>query len=142
MIIKKITKIKNTGILHDFNWSNLKLKDNTVNPDFKTINLIFGWNGTGKTTLSRVLRNFELGKVCKKLEKYRNSEYEIELTDGSKLSHIDLENKKNIRVFNKDFIEENIFQDIEQDGRSVRPIYYLGDKKIELIQERKGREEK
>jgi len=144
MIIKKITKIKNTGILHDFNWSNLKItmENNTTNLDFKKINMIFGWNGTGKTTLSRVLRNFELGKVCKKLEKYKNSEYEIELTDDSKLSHLDLGYKKNIRVFNKDFIEENIFQDIEQDGRSVMPIYYLGDKKIELIKERQEKERK
>lgn len=143
MIIKKIIKIKNTGILQDFNWSNLKIStEDARDLDFKEINLIFGWNGTGKTTLSRVLRNFELGKVCKKLEKYENSQYEIELANGSKLSHLDLENKKNIRVFNKDFIEENIFQDMEQDGRSVKPIYYLGDKKIELTQERKEKEKK
>lgn len=143
MIIKKITKIKNTGILQDFNWSNLKIPARGARDlDFKKVNLIFGWNGTGKTTLSRVLRNFELGKVCKKLEKYENSEYEVELTNGSKLSHLDLGHNKNIRVFNKDFIEENIFQDTEQDGRSVKPIYYLGDKKIELIQERKEKEKK
>lgn len=143
MIIKKITKIKNTGILQDFNWSNLKIsaRDNR-DLDFKKVNLIFGWNGTGKTTLLQVLRNFELGKVCKKLEKYKNSEYEIELADGSKLSHLDYGHKKNIRVFNKDFIEENIFQDMEQDGKSVKPIYYLGDKKIELTQERKEKEKK
>lgn len=143
MIINKITKIKNTGILQDFNWSNLKIPaGDTRDLDFKKINLIFGWNGTGKTSLSRVFRNFELGKVCKKLEKYRNSEYEIELADGSKLSHLDLDSKKNIRVFNKDFIEENIFQDIEQDGSNVKPIYYLGDKKIELTQERKEKDKK
>jgi len=143
MIIKKITKIKNTGVLHDFDWSNLKISaKNTKDLDFKKVNLIFGWNGTGKTTLSRILRNFELGKVCKKLEKYKNSEYEIELADSSKLSHLDHGHKKNIRVFNKDFIEENIFQDMEQDGSSVRPIYYLGDKKIELIKERQEKEGK
>jgi len=144
MLIKKITKIKNTGILQDFNWSNLKItpEDNTANLDFKNVNLIFGWNGTGKTTLSQVLRNFELGKVCKKLERYKNSAYEIELTDGSKLSNLDIDNKKNIRVFNKDFIEENIFQDMEQAGKNVRPIYYLGDKKIELVKEHKEKEKK
>ena len=143
MLIKEIRKIKNTGILQDFNWNSLKISPKGVRYlDFKKINLIFVWNGTGKTTLSRVLRNFELGKVCKKLEKYKNSEYEIELVDNSKLSHLDLGDKKNIRVFNRDFVEENIFQDIEQDGRSVKPIYYLGDKKIELTQERKEKEEK
>ena len=143
MLIKKIPKIKNTGILQNFNCNNLK--DSTKSTgyfDFKNVNLIFGWNGTGKTTLSRVLRNFELGKICKKLEKYKDSEYEIELADGSKLSHLDLGDKKSIRVFNKDFVEENIFQNMEQDGKSVKPIYYLGDEKIELTQERKEKEKK
>lgn len=135
MKIKKISKIKKTGILQDLNWSKLP-----SDSKFKSINLIFGWNGTGKTTLSRVLRNFELGKICKKLEKYPNSEYEINLASGSKLSHRNLGPKNNLRVFNKDFVEENIFQDIEQDGNRVKAIIYLGGKKIELAKERKEKE--
>src|SRR3990172_9063255 len=99
MKLKRITKIKNTGILQDLNWENL-----SSDRDFNDINLIFGWNGTGKTTLSRVLRNFELGEICKKLIKYVSSEYEIELERGSKLSHTDLTTKKDLRVFNKDFV--------------------------------------
>ena len=105
--------------------------------DFKKINLIFGWNGTGKTTLSRVLRCYELGEKCKKLSKYKDSEYEIGLQTGSTLTESGFLPKQQIRVFNKDFIEDNIFQDKEIDGGNITPLYYLGSEKIELTKERK-----
>ena len=136
MKIKKISKIKDVGILQDFNHSNL------TSPEFKDINLIFGWNGTGKTTLSRVLRCYELGEVCSKLKKYSSIECDIELGSGSKLSQNDFTTKQQIRVFNKDFVEENIFQDKNQDGGNVKAIYYLGKEKIELVKEREDKSKK
>lgn len=138
MIIKRITKIKNVGILSNLDGNNLKTPD----LDFKAINLLFGWNGTGKTTLSRVLRCHEIGDVCAKLIEYTNLESEIKLEDGSSLSNADFTIKQNIRVFNKDFVEENIFQDADKDGGNVKPIFFLGKEKIELIKERKDRDEK
>ncbi|HEY9481197.1 MAG TPA: AAA family ATPase [Candidatus Paceibacterota bacterium] len=138
MRIKRITKIKKTGILHNFDGSNL------LNPDlnFKEINLIFGWNGTGKTTLSRILRCYEVGEVCNKLKKYTELECDIELDTGGNLSQADFSSKQQIRVFNKDFVDENVFQDKEQDGGNVRALFYLGKEKIELTKERKEREDK
>jgi len=47
-MISKINKIKNLGLVFsNYTW------DSTI-PDFKQFNLIYGWNGTGKTTLSRL----------------------------------------------------------------------------------------
>lgn len=138
MKIKRIIKIKGVGILQNLNTNNLSIPD----LDFKNINLIFGWNGTGKTTLSRVLRCYELGEICTKLQKYPSMECDIELDNGSRLSQMDFTTKKHIRVFNKDFVDENIFQDKEQDGGNVRPFYYLGREKIELTKERKERDSK
>lgn len=138
MKIKRITKIKNTGILINLDGSNLVTPDF----DFKTINLLFGWNGTGKTTLSRLLRCYELGNTCIKLKEYTTLECEIKLEDGSSLSHTDFSNKQSIRVFNKDFIDENLFQDASKDGGSVKALFYLGKEKIELTKERKELDEK
>lgn len=51
-IIHRISRLKDCGIYRNFAWpSDL--------PDFGRFNLIYGWNGTGKTTLSRVLRCLE-----------------------------------------------------------------------------------
>jgi len=138
MKIKRITKIRNTGILQNLDGSNL------LSPDlnFKDINLIFGWNGTGKTTLSRILRCYELGEVCNKLKKYTDLECDIELEDGNRLSQTSFATKQQVRVFNKDFVEENIFQDKDQDGGNVRPLFYLGKKNIELKKERKEKSDK
>lgn len=138
MKLQKIVKIKNTGILSNLDGSNLTTPD----LDFKDINLIFGWNGTGKTTLSRVLRCYELGDTCLKLKDYTTLECEFKLTDGTSLSQNDFTTKQNIRVFNKDFIEENIFQDANTDGGNVKPLFYLGKTKIELTKERKELDDK
>ena len=99
-VVKTIKKIKNTGILYNLNNRNLTSPD----LDFKKINLIFGWNGTGKTTLSRVFRSFELGEKTETLERYENCEFQIELDSGILLDQKDFSKNRNIRVFNKDFI--------------------------------------
>ena len=52
-ILKKITKLKNLGVYTDFSWGNL--------PEFKQYNVIYGWNGTGKTTLSKLLGSLNNG---------------------------------------------------------------------------------
>lgn len=52
-MISRIRQIKSFGVFSDFQWP-------VGLPDFKQYNLIYGWNYSGKTTLSRVFRCFEL----------------------------------------------------------------------------------
>lgn len=54
-MISKISKLKDFGIFHDFTWK-------TELSDFKKFNLIYGWNRSGKTTISRVFASCE--KKC------------------------------------------------------------------------------
>ena len=54
IMIKKINKIKDFGIYSDYRFA----REHT--PEFKKYNLIYGWNYSGKTTLSRIFRSFEL----------------------------------------------------------------------------------
>jgi len=49
-MIKKIKKIKHFGVFTNYQ-TDSKL------PEFKKYNLIYDWNASGKTTLSRLLRH-------------------------------------------------------------------------------------
>ncbi len=51
-MIAKISKLKNFGIFHDFSWK-------AELPEFQRFNLIYGWNRSGKTTVSRVFASCE-----------------------------------------------------------------------------------
>lgn len=99
-MIKKFSKI-NYGSYQNFLWSDSL-------PEFKTLNILYGRNYAGKTTLSRILRSFEIKEPHKD---YSNANFEIKLENDGILneSHITDENKNLcIRVYNKDFVRENL----------------------------------
>jgi wobble nucleotide-excising tRNase len=54
-MLKKIDFIRNAGLYRSFNWGTL--------PELKRFNLFYGWNYSGKTTLSRILQSLERGVV-------------------------------------------------------------------------------
>lgn len=119
-MIKKINKIKDFGIYKDYKFSH----ENT--PEFKKFNLIYGWNYSGKTTLSRIFRSFELKNFSSGFE---SSEFEIEDVDGNKFSQSDLMNNTlTIRVFNSDFIEDNL----KWTNEKFNPIFILGEENITI----------
>lgn len=112
-MIKRIIKIKNCPSFVDFTPA-------TDLPDFLKFNLVYGWNGSGKTSLSRILRSFETGRCY-----YNDSicpEFELKLDNDTTIKHTNLAGFNQIRVFNKDFISENV----SYDGCSAKPIFYLG----------------
>ena len=115
-MIEKIKKIKDFGVFNNYQAS-------ADLPDFKKYNLIYGWNATGKTTLSRLFRCFELQAMH---DDFSQAVFQLQ-TDSGIISSEDLSKKLNIRVFNKDFIDENVFTEDD----TSRPIYYLGKEDIE-----------
>lgn len=114
-MISKIEKIKNLGIFTDYKW------DSDL-PEFKRFNLIYGWNGSGKTTLSQLFASFETDKS----EIYPELEYKVQ-TDEGDFTQKNIFNKK-IRVFNQDYISENI----EILSGKAKPIFILGKENKEL----------
>lgn len=116
MAIERISKIKSHRIFRGFAWSHDLL-------DFKEKNLIYGWNGTGKSTLSNLFRSIE--------KRIPIAEGEVEFVisgdkvDGAALSTF--QGLPHIRVFNRDFIADNVFT---SDG-AVTPIFFLGEESIE-----------
>lgn len=123
-MITKISKLKNFGIFHDFSWK-VEL------PEFKKFNLIYGWNRSGKTTLSRAFESCE--KKCNydndKFNQYpENGEFEIK-TNENTIKNTDVAtNVLPIKVFNQDFIEENISFDPSD---SCNSIIYVSEEDIE-----------
>lgn len=116
-MIKKITKIKDFGIFQNFNW------DSSI-PEFKKYNSIYGWNYSGKTTLSRIFRCFELHVLH---DDYDSGIFEIENDEGVKYDQSNLNPLFDVRVFNSDFVEDNL----KWEG-DIEPILILGEENIKL----------
>ena len=119
-MFKKVSTLKNFGIFRNFEWS-------SDTPDFSRFNLIYGWNKSGKTTFSRAFVACE--KETTEFKQYpTDGEFEIE-TESEAISHSNCQNgTKQIKVFNSDFIEENVSFDPRNPSN---PIAYVGEEDIE-----------
>ena len=134
-MIKKINKLKNFGTYLDFISDN----KNNINPyqDFNKYNFFYGWNYSGKTTLSRLFRFIEQKKLN---SDFQNIEFEISLSDGNKITHKNLEkNNLKIRVFNEDYVNDNFRWNDE--NHKISPVLILGEENIKLQEELKQKEE-
>jgi len=119
MSITSITHLRDCGIFRDFTWANDL-------PEFGQYNLIYGWNGTGKTTISRIFRALEMIKkpdICQVTIKI--DKVDVKGEDFPKRS-------LPIRVFNRDFISENVFR---VDGKDLPGIFIIGRENIEKQEE-------
>ncbi|AEN73390.1 hypothetical protein Rhom172_1468 [Rhodothermus marinus SG0.5JP17-172] len=116
--IKRISLLRDCGVFRDFQWP----KDL---PEFGRYNLIYGWNGTGKTTLGRILRCLEKRTEPQGKVKVVIDESEI---SGDQFPEFELP----IRVFNRDFINENVFP---VGGGALPPIFVLGEKSVQKQKE-------
>ena len=113
-MIKRIKKIKNFGIFNDYR------PDGNLQ-EFNDKNIIYGWNYSGKTTLSRLF-SF-LDKENSIDNEFSDVEFEVELTDTTKITH---ENRNvsplSIKVFNSDFIFENL--QFESKDKKIKGITF------------------
>ena len=116
MRIEKINKIVGYRIFRDCYWP-------AMLPEFTSYNLIYGWNGTGKTTLSNVFRRLEQRRQLGQGEADLSIDGRI-ITDKEFATNLAL---PLIKVFNKEFIDENIFNTAD----NVTPIFILGKDSIE-----------
>ena len=118
-MIKRISYIRNFGVFQDY-----KRTGNIG--DFKKLNIIYGWNYSGKTTISRLFNCLEKGELHKD---YPNCEFEVTDQDDKKYSENNLTIPgREIRVFNSDFIHKNL----KWDGEAIDPILLLGEESIEV----------
>jgi wobble nucleotide-excising tRNase len=91
--------------------------------NFKKLNIIYGRNYAGKTTLSRVFRSFEKGEIPWRFD---GASFSVRGEHGE-LSHQQLSGHNyNIRVYNKDFVAENLSFLTDQRGGSVETFAIVG----------------
>ena len=118
--VKKIESIGNMAVFHDFKWRET-LNDIAA---FSVINIIYGRNYSGKTTLSRIFRAMETGRLS---ERFDNPSFDVVMVDDTHITQADLiSHEKNIRVFNEDFIRDN-FHFIANPDDGIEPFAVLGD---------------
>lgn len=120
-MLKKITKVKHFGSFKNFTW------DETI-CEFKKQNIFYGWNYSGKTTLSRLFRCLEKKELLED-DGFKDGEFKILLEGDEEITQKNFLTKNlAIRVFNQDFIDDNIaFKESE-----AHFILIAGDEKIEL----------
>jgi|GEM_PF-1366375 len=119
-MLRRIDTIKKFGIFSDFNWQAQFGK----NFDFKERNLIYGWNYSGKTTLSRLIASIGRPEIA---GKYQNTEFEYTFESEPKKSSKNLgqENRSNdVIVFNQDFKKEYFFWEIDE-TKGIEPIKFV-----------------
>ncbi|MEX1027703.1 MAG: AAA family ATPase [Candidatus Paceibacterota bacterium] len=94
-------------------------------PEFRRYNLIYGWNGTGKSTVARLLRSFELGEMPVSEDDF---DFSITCSGGATLSPSELAKAPlSVRVFSEDFVSDNL----SFDGASVSPLLILGTENVD-----------
>ena len=119
IVVNRFSRLRAPGVFHDFKWP-------TDLPEFGRYNLIYGWNGTGKTSLSKILRALEL---------------RTDLSTGQAVLRIQGTDVKGeafasrtmpIRVFNRDFVNESVFRSA---GGLMPPIFVVGKESAEKQKE-------
>ncbi len=127
--IESIRHLKNVGIFSDINRDMFPYV-------FRKFNLIYGFNGCGKTTLSRLFGMLSENRITENLPD--NAEFSFALSDGKVPSHdnFDCALNRHIAVFNEDYIERSLTW---KEG-TAQPIIYLGTEQVELASELKALE--
>jgi len=123
-MIKKVD-INNFGSFSEYSW------DSTISQDytFKDVNIIYGRNYSGKTTLSKVFRCLE-----KKIlhADYDNPDFKVILDDDVEITCSNLgKNNLNICVYNTDFVKDNLNWLHNEDG-TIEPFAILGGENNEI----------
>lgn len=118
-MISKINRIKSLGLVFaDFRWP-------AGTPTFKKVNLIYGWNGCGKTTLTRLFDDLNSADPEGDLE------YEVEAADGRSFERSEAFPQR-VRVFNQHYVDANLRV---LDSSTNKISILLGEGNQELLSE-------
>jgi wobble nucleotide-excising tRNase len=117
MRIARLAKAHGYRIFRDFSWPATGLHD------FSRYNVIYGWNGAGKTSLSTIFRHLQLKQPL--------SEGQVQvLVDQAIVNGADFGTAPlpALRVFNRDTVDRSVF---ESAGQQLPPVFFLGEDSVE-----------
>ena len=116
MRVERFARIEGCRVFRDFRWP-------ADLPGFDEKNLIYGWNGTGKSTIASIFRAF--GDRAPMV-----SGEAVITVDGRPIHTSSLGGDAalpQVRVFDRDFVDQNVFTT----DSVVAPILFLGRENIE-----------
>jgi wobble nucleotide-excising tRNase len=116
-MITKIDKIVDFGNFKNFDWNIIPEIE-----DFKEKNIFYGWNYSGKTTLSRLFSSLRDRAIH---PDYKNANFRISfdlgIVDNTTLSTFPYQ----VEVFNSDYIRENLRWEYDEDINAI--FFEVGD---------------
>ena len=125
----KAIEINNFGYFKDFNWKkDVGNYTTDITAKFSEINIIYGRNYSGKTTLSRIINCLDKKVVH---PDYINSNFEIILEDSTSIKSDNLYNTLNVKVYNSDFMKEKLKWFYDK-NYGIEPFTILGEKNIDV----------
>lgn len=122
-MINRIETINKFGIFKNFTWNSADIKD------FNYKNIFYGWNYSGKTTLSRIFSSLRDRKIH---ESYSKSSFKVKTVNGEFDSN-NLESfPYNLLVFNSDYIKDNLSFSNKNDTNTESNVilFEVGDNAI------------
>lgn len=127
-MIKRLD-IANFGSFSGFHWKTSLREGQTIS-EFRRLNILFGRNYSGKTTLSRIFRSFEVGRMP---ENYQDPDFEIAVGSQTLTREHVGSHHLDIRVYNTDFVSENLSFLVDSTEGEIKPFAIIGseNKKIE-----------
>tara|TARA_R110002111_G_scaffold237579_1_gene298896 strand:+ start:2295 stop:4661 length:2367 start_codon:yes stop_codon:yes gene_type:complete len=136
-MIKCISKIHKLAVFSGFSWE-ASVLDGDKRPVYcKQLNIIYGRNYTGKTTLSRIVRSLETGHLS---DRYIDPNFEVEFTDNISATQGDMTSHgQEIRVFNEDYVRENL-KVFQQDDEDIAAFAVLGQENKTLAESLEAKE--
>ncbi len=124
--------IKNLAVFKDFVWKDCVKTQEGKKINLSDINIFYGRNYSGKTTLSRIFRAFETGTIT---DKYLLPEFSLkEKGENTPITQNDISKKRDFRVFNEDFIKENLSFIVDPE-KEIKSFAILGDDNNRILGE-------
>lgn len=121
--------IASFGSFSDLIW-NKSIRDDGKNiKNFKRLNLLYGRNYSGKTTLSRIFRALETGRLP---PNYTSPSFTV-YGDNGNVTQTDIETHGyDIRVYNRDFVNDNLSFLVNQASGEIKTFAIVGEKNKEI----------
>lgn len=119
MKLERFGKIRNHRIFRSFSWTNSLA-------DFARFNVIYGWNGTGKTTLSGLFKALQLRSNL--------DEGDVEFVFSGQTvlgRNLAVSPIPQVRVFNRDTVARSIFELAGDPSSQLPPVYVFGEESAE-----------
>lgn len=117
--IQKVNYLRDFGVYRSF-----ENTGQTELPEFKKRNLIYGWNYSGKTTLSRL---FQILEFPERPQPYSDGTFSVEQMDGTTLTNLQPVGQTPVRVFNRDYVTQNF-----QHEHTAPAVFIVGERNLDL----------